>query len=303
MPPERGWPFASVFTAQKQKANTRRQRHPHILCKAALNGSRAMTDENKPKHVHSSIPAEMTPPGWGFHKEHERLFGFIIYVTQLAISTDEKAKIAVRALYELDEPDKYQAAMENIEKRGATRALRKLHRTLILEMMLCRATDNFLTYLSELLALVFRSRPETLRSAETVRLDKVLKHATMEDLVRDLAERKVNQLSYQGMRDLSAYLSERLGFELFPNALNLERAVRTIEFRNLIVHNRGIVNDLFLSRVPGEAGKVGEPLNLDTDQIFDDLNFIAVSVYDVDSRAVEKFRLPVGPHPTNAVAA
>lgn len=259
-----------------------------------------MTEEDNPKHEHPPIPAEMTQPGWGFQREYRRLFAFIVYVAELATSTDEKAKIAARALYESEEPNKYLAILEKIEKRGATRALRELHRTLLLEMMLCRGAENFLTYVSELLALVFRSRPETLRSSETVRLDAVLKHPTMEELVRDLAERRVNQLSYQGMRDLSAYLSERLGFELFPQAEDLERAVRIIESRNLIVHNRGIVNDLFLSRVPSTAGKVGEPLTFDTNQIFDDLEFIALSVYSVDDRAVRKFRLSAVPRTTNA---
>ncbi len=250
-----------------------------------------MADESTHNHQHPRVPGAMTQPGWSFQHEHERLFAFVVYITQLATSMDEKAKVAARALYEEEEPEKYRETLENIEKHGATRALRKLHRTLLLEMMVRRVADNFLTYVTELLVVVFRARPETLRSSETVRLDAILKHATMEELVHGLAERKVSQLSYQGMRDLSAYLADRLGFELFTKPENLERAVRIIESRNLIVHNRGLVNDLFLSRVPSASAKIGEPLDLDTDQIFDDLEFIALSVYEVDDRAVQKFSL------------
>jgi len=241
---------------------------------------------------HPTVPEVMTPPGWRFQREHERLFGFVGYITRLATSTDEKAKVAARALYETEDPEMYRDTLEKIEKHGATRALRELHRTLLLEMMLCRGADNFLTYVTELLAVVFRTRPETLRSSETVRLDAVLKHATMAELVHDLAERRVNQLSYQGMRDLSTYLTERLGFDLFPKPESLERAVRIIETRNLIVHNRGIVNELFLSRLPTTPAAVGEPVTLDTLQIFSDLEFIALSVYEADACGVEKFSLP-----------
>jgi hypothetical protein len=101
------------------------------------------------------------------------------------------------------EPETYRAEIEAIEKEGALHALREHHRGMFLEMMLSRATENFLTYVTELLTLVFRTRPETLRTSETVRLDAILKHVNMEDLIHELAERRVNQLSYQGMRDLA----------------------------------------------------------------------------------------------------
>lgn len=262
-----------------------------------------MAEDSTGEHENLRAPELMTQPGWSFQKEHERLFAFVIYVTHLATSTDEKAKVAARALYEQDDPDKYRETLENIEKHGATQVLRHWHGTLVLEMMLCRAADNFLVYITELLAVVFRTRPETLRSSETVRLDAILKHSTMEALVHDLAERRVNRLSYQGMRDLAEYLTDRLSFDLFPKPDDLERAVRIIESRNLIVHNRGIVNDVFLSRVPSTTANVGNPIGLNTDQIFDDFEFIALSVYQTDDRAVQKFSLSAIQRPDNVDAA
>jgi hypothetical protein len=237
----------------------------------------------------------MTPAGWTFQRESDRLLAFVLYITGLATSTDEKARIAVRALYEAKDPEKYRTNLEKIDKEGATQALRKRHRTMVLEMMLSRLAENFLVYVTELLTLVFRTRPETLRSSETVRLDAILKHGSMEDLVHDLAERRVNQLSYQGMRDLAAYLSERLGFELFSQSEHLERAIRIVESRNIIVHNRGRVSELFCSRVPNLPVVVGQPLELDTDQIFEDLEFLTLSVNDADTRAIRKFKLSSGP--------
>lgn len=82
-------------------------------------------------------------------------------------------------------------------------------------MMLTRAVDNHLAYISDLPALVLRTRPETLRSSETIGLDTVLQHDTMDELVSELSEKRVNQLSYEGMRDLSTYLADRLGPILF----------------------------------------------------------------------------------------
>src|SRR5271157_4510607 len=49
---------------------------------------------------------------------------------------------------------------------------------LICEMAVCRVVDNYLTYVSDLLGLIFSARPETLKSSEEVTLEFVLTHRT-----------------------------------------------------------------------------------------------------------------------------
>ena len=162
----------------------------------------------------------------------------------------------------------------------------------VMEMLLVRATDNFLTYIAELLALVFTTRPETLKSNEMVRLEEILQHSTMEDLVQYLAERRVERLSYQGMKDLQKDLADRLGFELFLSDESLSRAIRIIEVRNLIVHNRGIVNRLFQTRTGDSTVAIGSPVKINLrNTMIEDLDFLAKSVVEMDERAAVKFGL------------
>src|SRR5690349_22958857 len=78
------------------------------------------------------------------------------------------------------------------------------------QMIHCKVADNYLTYISELLALVFTTRPEIL-SGKQVSVESVLKARSTEALISALAEREVNELSYQGMKALSKYLEMRLG--------------------------------------------------------------------------------------------
>jgi hypothetical protein len=165
------------------------------------------------------------------------------------------------------------------------------HQQLLLQMVLSRMVDNYLVYIADLLALIFRTKPETLRSSEKVRLDTVLAHDNMEELISDLAERQVNRLSYQGMRDLSQYLSGSLKFDLFKSPQDLKRAAGIIELRNLIVHNRAVVNRHFLSRVPDSPTQVGEVVELDLDSVFSDVQFLTGSASDLDARASDKFGL------------
>lgn len=146
--------------------------------------------------------------------------------------------------------------------------------------------------MAELLALVFRSRPETLKSSETVRLEFVLRHSKMDDLIESLAERRVERLAYQGMRDLAEDLRKSLGFDLFADDTSLTRAIGIVESRNLIVHNRAIVNKRHVSKVPEAAPELGTRLDLTFDSVSDDLDFLAESAYAIDERAVAKWDLP-----------
>jgi hypothetical protein len=130
-------------------------------------------------------------------------------------------------------------------------------------MVAARGVDNFLTFLSELLALLFRERPETLRSSEQqVKVAFVLQHNSMEELTEALGERRVEQLAYAGMRELADRLDDQLGFQLFETEDELRRAIEFIEARNLIVHNRGIVNRTYISRVPWKRAELGERVTL-----------------------------------------
>jgi hypothetical protein len=240
--------------------------------------------------IHLVLPDPMTEPCLRFIQSYKQSLDLVSLVAEFAFRIDEFAAIVAAGAAEVvGETDAVTGMIE--DGVGAREAL-QLHFQLLLQMTLCRAVDNYLTYISELMALIFQTRPETLRSSETVRLDMILQHETMDDLISSLAEKRVNELSYQGMRNLSAYLSKRLGFRLFDRNDDLEHAVRLIEFRNVIVHNRGIANRVFLSRLPGLDMRLGETIELDPDTMHNAIVFLAQSAFDIDTRAAIKFDLP-----------
>lgn len=212
---------------------------------------------------------------------------------------DESARIAHKALALVDKPgpEEYEKGLKDIDDRGAVMELRRRYREIVLEMMLSRGVENFLTYLSEMLGAIFRARPETMRSSATIRVDEVLKHSSMDEFVSYLAEKQVNQLSYQGMRDLAAYVDQKMNFSILPRADDLDNAVRIVEYRNLIVHNRGLVNALFRDRVPGISIPIGQPLDYEFADVMDDISFLARCVFFIDAEAVQKFGLETKANP------
>jgi hypothetical protein len=86
-------------------------------------------------------------------------------------------------------------------------------------------------------------------------------------------------------------LQQRLSLPLFTSEPDLTRAIRIVEMRNLIVHNRAVINRRFLSQVRDFDGDEGDRLKLTVD-ILDEADLLAESAAALDQRAVEKFGLP-----------
>jgi hypothetical protein len=242
-------------------------------------------------------PAQLTAACSRFFEDHVRLMSLIAFVGAMADRSDEAARIATQTLIKLAKTDEEKQKYERVAKeRGSATKTLSSFRIVLLEMVHCRSVDNFLTYVSELLTLVFRTRPETMRSGDSEKLDYILQFQSMDDLVAAIAEKRVNDLSYEGIGKLSKYLEDRIGLELFTRQDDLERARYLVELRNLIVHNRGIVNQSFLSRLSHsnqKLGKVGEPIDLNVDVVFDGCDFLVADAFDIDGRAAAKFGLPL----------
>ncbi|HEY8724212.1 MAG TPA: hypothetical protein VIL92_10195 [Gaiellaceae bacterium] len=193
-----------------------------------------------------------------------------------------------------------EADVQTGEVEPLTGRLFARHRDRLFEMALQRQVDQYLTYLSHLIALLFRSRPETLhagppgRQAETeaVSLDVILQHATMEDLLNTVVERRVENLAYKGMGELADYLGQRLGFDLFASDDQRHMAVLVVEVRNIITHNRAVVNDTFVRRVKESPWAVGQRIELDFQTHSGFMAFLESTAADIDRRAIEKWALP-----------
>ena len=123
----------------------------------------------------------------------------------------------------------------------------------------------------------------------------VLRHETMEDLVSALAERRVERLAYAGLGELAESVLERPGLELFASEDDLLRGVRIVEDRNLIVHNRGIVNKTYKRKVASSPRAIGEGLGLKYEDVLKDINFLKNSVLKTDRIAVAKWSIPEVP--------
>jgi hypothetical protein len=201
----------------------------------------APTDESETEHI--------TEPLRSYEQDTNALFGLVVFVGSLITRADEVVLTAAKALVTSARDEEERERLEKTIERGgagARQVMKEQYARLFAQLVFQRVVDDFLSYISQLLRLIFATRPEALRSSESVRLEEILRYETMDELVRFLVERRVDRLAYLSVEDLADDLQRLLGIELFESGEDLQRAAKLVAIRNLIAHNRGLVNQRFL---------------------------------------------------------
>lgn len=205
---------------------------------------------------------------------------------------ERTAEGAHRALLDTARSEEEKIELESKWKlrKGPTEDLKK-HRQFFMEIILVRLVENYLNYLSSLLREVFVARPESLRSSEKVDLETVLRHESIDDFVRTVAERKVESLSYSSFDDLAEYFVDRFNIELAGKEKH-QAIVQGIETRNISVHNRCIVNTRFVAKTNSHADRIGKLRVLGIENVETIGKVLSESVISVDRAARKKLRIP-----------
>ncbi|MFE2376206.1 hypothetical protein [Streptomyces sp. NPDC059398] len=138
--------------------------------------------------------------------------------------------------------------------RGMKKTVEKLA-PVSAEFGVTRSVENFLVYVSDVISEVLIVCPSLLKSQEQVTLEDVLQHGTITEFVSWAAEKRVAQLSFQGLDDIAQYVTKRLGLNLHQDEDDWVSLKKGIQLRNLIVHRRSRVDERFI-RLTGEKGLV-----------------------------------------------
>jgi hypothetical protein len=221
-------------------------------------------------------------------KDINRLFDFVL---SLAGRADKVAETAHKAIVSVESDPTKKARLEEDWKgrRGALDEL-KANRQLLVETILVRHIENFINYLSGVLFEIFVARPETLKSSDKVEVSKVLEHDSIESLVREIAETKVDSLSYSSFAKMSEFFEDRFKISIASDQ-DIKFIHIHIEIRNISVHNRCYINKRFLARTsddPTSLGKKKELYGNDLDALIPKLANI---VKAVDAEVRKKLKI------------
>jgi hypothetical protein len=168
-------------------------------------------------------------------------------------------------------------------------------RPLVNEIMLSRAVESFDLYLTTILRDIFLARPEMLKSDSTIDVATIIDVGNYDDLIWQVVERKVHELSYKPLSDLRKFIESRTGIDLFPSQEAFELTILASEVRNLIAHNDCKINDLFSRRtknlqVAVDVSSTGR-VKIEDEWLRKASYSLDNIVFRFDERAVAKFGL------------
>jgi len=221
-------------------------------------------------------------------KDINRLFNFILFNTA---HIDHTAEIAFKALFYIEDDIEKKKLMEDNwkERKGAVDEL-KANRQLLLEVILVRHLENYLNYLSSLLFEIFQACPSALKTSEKIEIEKVLEHDSIDSFIKNIAEQKVDSLSYSSLSKVSEYYKTKFGLSIGSES-ELEMLSKNIEIRNISVHNRCMINKRYIIRTNTDMNEIGKKKELfisDLDLVVPKLLSVSISV---DKQARNKMKI------------
>jgi hypothetical protein len=117
-----------------------------------------------------------------FFVRHREIFEFFFFAAALASRADDARRTAIEALAKVGrQEDLDRLEQVKVNPTPFSKRLRTFG-WLLSENICIRSTDNFLTFVSEVIQTAIAKRPELLRSDEMVRVDDVLRFSNYNDL-------------------------------------------------------------------------------------------------------------------------
>ena len=166
-----------------------------------------------------------------------------------------------------------------------------IHSAVLDEMVFCRGVNSFLTYLADLMTLIYEKYPKKLPSNKQTTYGFCIEHHMAGDLISALAEQTVMELTHQNLDALAEYFKKHLDVMLFKKDTDTANAALCVDIRNIITHNRGIVNRFFIQRNPRFADDLGKRVVVDEKDSKEMLATLGYCARQLDLRAIKKFGL------------
>lgn len=146
--------------------------------------------------------------------------------------------------------------VEGVEMLRRHKRLAARYPAMVMDMSfvyLCAAYD---AYFQDYLVSFILAQPSCLRSKRQLTYERILEQLEAGTLLQYLAQREAHELGYKSFDEQIQYLRDRLGVKLSPDEADIPLLQEAVAVRNLIMHNDGVVNEIFLEGSGGRGDYV-----------------------------------------------
>jgi hypothetical protein len=151
-----------------------------------------------------------------------------------------------------------------------------------------KCVDNFQIYIVDLLSSIFVNNPKMIPAGQ-IEGRLAFEFDDVRDLRAHVVEQAATKYSYMNIVDLDEDLKKKFSFDVFENKLQRLRVRRLVEIRNIVVHNRSIINRVFIRKVGFKSDKLGQFVSVPSALMYD--RYFNGLARQIDQRARGKFNL------------
>jgi hypothetical protein len=134
----------------------------------------------------------------------------------------------------------------------------------------------FDVYLNKTLEHLFEANPRILSTSKKTISYETVFTKSFEIIKADIINREINELSYKRIDERINFMSEKFDLDIefveaktvyFSPRINKDLLIKSFALRNLILHNGGIVNRIFLDLVSDSNYKLGETIEVSNELV------------------------------------
>lgn len=227
-----------------------------------------------------------TKPCFLFHEKNFRVNALWHYIIKMLTISDKVNEILIDTNENKPsplDPDEY------VKGRYKWRDEYDFHEPTIGEICFGRIADSFSIYLDDVLKYIFKKEPRLLASKEKITHEEIVKASSKEEILEHMANQKCQSISYSGITSRIRYLSENAGLDFSLNENHLKDISNIMEVRNILVHNGGTVNRIFVSRSKDTPFELGDQVTINTSMANNAASCLLLASRIIDQAVVEKF--------------
>lgn len=219
-----------------------------------------------------------------FSKKFLRTIKLQIMLNDLLIFTLKHKISKVSSITKSIQENNIKKEIKNIDKtlREHTKEI-----PLIFEMLFVEKVNAFLYYISDILLEIYCSKPELLNDKQ-IKFYEITQSHNITEIIRNYAERVVYNKMHDPFNNIVQTFVNTFKIQICQDKSQQKSISNTIETRNLLVHNNGIINSKFLKKTKFKLTR-GKKIKITKDHFkkVDDILFGAA--LRTDTQAVRTF--------------
>lgn len=138
---------------------------------------------------------------------------------------------------------------------------------LLHNMALIYSTALFDAQFLDLVKILLLSNENSLKSSKTITIETVLQHSSLDNLKSYILNKELVEFGFKSFCDQVKYVSEKFNLNFKSEKIEIDEIIEIIETRNIHVHNRGIINPIYLTNTKSTIYYLGDYRTIDNDYL------------------------------------